>query len=774
MPNMNPTDPTQGMLQGLFGTAPGVPSTQIIQEAQTDAKMMQRDKPDVSEERKALVGATIDAIKQAKKHWQPALKRMREDQDFCYGKQWSKNQDERRYQANITLRTIAQRVAFLYAKNPKAVAKRREMMLNTVWDGTQTQLQSLQQAAAAAMGGAMGGGPPPDPMTMMPLMQQGMAIAQDATNVHENEVLLDRVSKTLELLYEYEVKQQLHPFKQLMKMTVRRACTVGVAYVKLGFERVMQKRPDVVAKLSDINERLGTLERLAADMADGETDPNSAEMEQLRLMLKDLMAQEEFPAREGLVFDYPSSFSIIPDTKCIKLRGFLGCDWVAEEYILSPNEVKEIYSVDVGKNYTSYKRPDGGADITTRANGMLQLLPAQQMKGKGADKQCCCVWELYNRKDGMVYVVCDGWPDFLREPASPDTPLDRFWPWFTLTFNEVEHEDEIYPPSDVRLMRDMQLDYNRSRQGMREHRRAARPKTVTAAGALDDEDLQKLESHPNNAVLELNGLQPGQKVEDLLQPFTGPKIDPNMYDVNPYFEDVMRTTGVQEANLGPTNADTATQSQIAEASRVTTMDSNIDDLDDLLTHLAKYGGQLLLSNVSADTVKRVVGPGAVWPELTKQQISEEIWLEVKAGSSGKPNQAVDIANAQKIYPLLMQIPGIDPEFLARDLIERLDDKLDLTQAFKPMLPSIVAMNTAARGAGIGAPGGGATPGVGNAAPQTQSGGGGKAPALQGPQGDANAQQGQRPGGAFPPGVPTPGSGPSVPQPGLQRLPGPTH
>ena len=45
-----------------------------------------------------------------------------------------------------------------------------------------------------------------------------------------------------------------------MKMTVRRALTVGVAYVKLGFERVMQKRPDVIAKLADINERLGTLE----------------------------------------------------------------------------------------------------------------------------------------------------------------------------------------------------------------------------------------------------------------------------------------------------------------------------------------------------------------------------------------------------------------------------------------------------------------------------------------------------------------------------------
>ena len=280
-------------------------------------------------------------------------------------------------------------------------------------------------------------------------MQEGMAIIADATQVKQQEQLLDKIAKTLELLYAYQVGQQLHPFKQLMKMTVRRALTVGVAYVKLGFERVMQKRPDVVAKLSDISERLGTLERLAADIADDEDDPNSPEAEQLRLMVLDLQREAEFIAHEGLTFDYPSSFSIIPDTKCVHLRGFLGSDWVAEQYILSTNEVKEIYNKDVGKAYTSYRRPDAGLDVSARASGLMQLTPEDRDKGTGDDRQCCCVWEIYNRKDGLVYVACDGYPDFLREPAGPDTPLERFWPWFTLTFNEVDHEDDVFPPSDV-------------------------------------------------------------------------------------------------------------------------------------------------------------------------------------------------------------------------------------------------------------------------------------------------------------------------------------
>jgi hypothetical protein len=826
-----PQNPNDAMLEQVFGPAQGVSGQDVLQTGMAQSKMIDRDPPDPPQQRKALVNAWTEEVKHAKKHWKPAFERMREDQDFCAGRQWSKNIKDKRYVANITLREVAQRVAFLYARNPKAVAKRREMILNTIWDGTEGQLQSLMQAAQQAMAGLAAGGPgvgmaggppmpgappggpppgmppggppgapgappgpngagtPPGPPggpgappgaagaalgafgAAAPAIQQGMAIMQDAAQVKQQEAMLDKIAHTLQLLYAYEISQQLHPFKQLMKMTVRRALTVGVAYVKLGFERAMADRPDVVAKLSDISERLGTLERLAADIADGEDDPTSAEAEQLTLLVQDLQNERQFIAREGLTFDYPSSFAIIPDTKCLHLRGFLGSDWVAEEYILSVNEIKEIYKKDIGKNYISYRRPDSGQNVATRADGMMAMTPDRQGKGTGDDKQCACVWEIYNRKDGLVYVVCDGYKDFLQEPGAPDTPLERFWPWFTLTFNEIDHEDDIYPPSDVRLMVNMQLDYNRARQGMREHRKAARPKTAVSAGALDADDMAKLENHPDNAILELNGLQPGQKVTDLLQPYTGPEINPALYDVSPYFDDTLRVVGFQEANMGPTNSDTATQSQIAEASRTTTMDSNVDDLDDLLTHLARYGGQLLLANVSESTVKRVVGVGAVWPELTRQQISEEVWLEVEAGSSGNPNQAQEIANAQKIYPLVMQLPGIDPEFLARDLLSRLDDKLDLSQAFKPMLPSIVALNTAMKGGGMGA----GPPGIGQMAAPAK-GATPPSPQMQAPAGDQNAPQNPRPGGSFPPPTPGQPSGPAqgTPAPGMHRLSGPTH
>ena len=279
--------------------------------------------------------------------------------------------------------------------------------------------------------------------------------------------------------------------------------------------------------------------------------------------------------------------------------------------------------------------------MTVSSSGGFTVLSDKAQKTdvkEGNDGRSCCIWEVWNRKDGMVYTLCDGYPDFLREPASPEVYTDRFWPWYPLTLNEVDHETMIFPPSDVKLIRDMQMDYNRGRQGIREHRRAARPKTVTAAGMVDAEDIEKLTNHPDNAIIELNGLQPGQKVDDLLQAFRGPAIDPNLYEVEQTFVDMMRVSGIQDANIGGTKGGaSATQSNIAEASR------GDRDGREHRRHrrnslgLARTGAQILLQECSVDTVKRIVGEGAVWPEMTRQQISDELWLQIEAGSNG-PSQ----------------------------------------------------------------------------------------------------------------------------------------
>jgi hypothetical protein len=74
-------------------------------------------------------------------------------------------------------------------------------------------------------------------------------------------------------------------------------------------------------------------------------------------------------------------------------------------------------------------------------------------------------------------------------------------------------------------------------------------------------------------------------------------------------------------------------------------------------------------------------------------VSKEIYLKIRAGSSGRPNKAADLANLERVSPFLLQIPGINPEFLAKEYLRRLDDSIDLTEAITSGLPSIMAMNS---------------------------------------------------------------------------------
>ncbi len=692
-----------------------------------EGKIMDREDPELSRSREALVKAWSANLKQAKERWKDDFKRMRSDQEFARGKQWPNDPSNSSYVVNITLRHIQQRVAALYAKNPKAVARRRERLLSTVWDGNSTSLKAAMEATQMAM---QAQAPQVDPMTgaMMPPMpvppelqqaaQMAQAVIQDAAQVHDQIQQLNRISKTLEILYDYNIAEQLHPFKTMMKMMVRRSVTTGVGYVKLGFQRLMEVRPEIEARIADISNQLATMEQLSADIADGEIDHDAAAAEQLRLLVQDLEGQKDHVVREGLIFDYPTSTSIIPDPKCVHLREFLGADWVAQEYMLSADEIKKIYKVDVGKSFNSYKRADIGQNVESLA---AKYMGDSLKDSDSLAQDVACVWEIYNKTDGLVYVVCDGYKDFLREPAAPEIFMERFYPWFAYVTNECDNEKTIFPPSDVTLIRHPQMEINRSREGLREHRVANRPLTVTAQGMLDEDDLAKLQNRPANAVVELNALQPGQKVDDLLQPLRGPGIDPNMYETNGAFEDIMRAVGTQEANLGGTSNSTATESSIAQASMTSSLGSSIDDLNDVLTQLARAAGQILLLNVSKETVTQIVGPGAVWPEMSAQDVAQEIFLEIEANSTGRPNQAEEIQNAEKIVPLLLQIPGINPEFVAKELLRRMGDRFDMEEAFTADLPSIVAMNSAK---GLSASGGGAAPGA----------------MTQGPQGAGNAQQ----------------------------------
>ena len=91
--------------------------------------------PQTEEER--AVARWTSRVRDAKSHWEDDFDRMYECERFLSGKQWKgqKKLHNEKYICNIVMQRVNQKVATLYARNPKAVALRRERLDYQVWDG---------------------------------------------------------------------------------------------------------------------------------------------------------------------------------------------------------------------------------------------------------------------------------------------------------------------------------------------------------------------------------------------------------------------------------------------------------------------------------------------------------------------------------------------------------------------------------------------------------------------------------------------------------------
>jgi hypothetical protein len=678
---------------------------------------------EVPESRSALVLELQEDVRADKKHFSPAFKQMMEDMEVAWtgaSKSWPKSN----YKVNITQRFVRQKVASLYAKNPRALAKCRPKLKYKLWDGTMQQLQMAMQGL-------------PDPM-------QAMAIIMDAQQGKAEEEMYKKLGKTLECCFHYYVDESIPTFKSQMRRCVRSAVQTAVGYVKLGFQRETDLSPDNKAKIADSQQRLAHIQRLSDELGpEGDKTLIDPEAEELRLSIEQLRKEPMVIIREGLVFDFPRPTSVIPDRKCISLDGWIGADWLTEEIFMTPDEVKEFYKLDLGGVAT----PAGGPSYAAYSTNGVEYQRNPRSDLSGTHDDLVCVWLMYYKPSGLKFEMADGYKDFLREPTGPDVVVERFFPIYALCFNELEHPTKLFPPSDVCNMTPQQMELNRQKEALREHRKANRPGYVTPKGALSEGDKQALTGQEASAVVELDGMMPGNKVTDLLQPLPKIGVDPNLYESQGIMDDVYKTVGMAEPAFGGSSGDTATAVATAEQARTAALEAEADLLNDFLSILARDSAQIMLANLDPQTVQQIAGPGAIWPDMNREQIQSELYLEIVAGSNGRPNKIQRQQALQQLVPFLIQIPGVNPQWLGQKLIEAIDDSIDITEAFTQSLPSIQMMN---------------------AAPAPQPGGpGAEDPTKQGPEGSDNAElPPTQPQGIAPalPGQGGPGRPPLVPLP----------
>lgn len=655
------------------------PSTPMPEQASA-----QDPKDEQTESSKRAVHVWLERIHSAKRKWEPDFKRMKENARFAAGWQWpdQEQMDDDRYIVNVTNQVVNQKVATLYARNPTVVFKKRERLFYQIWDG---RIETLAQAVQKAQAGAQ--------MGVMPDMQT-MALIQDYSNGQRLKQLLDKVGQTLEILYKWMCDETEPDFKKQMKQMVRRVVITGVAYVKQEFERSNMNDLMEASSLDVSQVKRAKLAQFYMDkLSKGDLDVDDERVFYLKGLLEGLQAgtqYEDQAPKERLTYNFPKSWHLIPDESCTNIDGFIGADWVAEQFLPTLEEVCAFFQVEIQPTAVTKFYNDNGQETELK-----DFLITPDGKTFKKDPRVC-VYEVYNKRDKTHLFLLDGWPDFLVAPMPVEPCTKHFWPWYSVTFNDIEACDDNelpvspFPPSDVQQMKSAQLERNRMREELRNTRKAKVPKTLVFKGllSLTEGDKDKLMTAPSNGIIEVDAMPQSGKLSDAIAAWPTQPLEPAVYDVSTTDQDVLMATGLQEANIGPApkgkNRESATAASIAEQSRITKSASNVDDLDGLLSDLALNGGQLLLQECSPDTIRQVVGPGAVWPMADKQDFIDLIYLEVEAASSGRPNKAMEVSNWERLGPILQQL-GANPHWMVRETVKRLDDRMDVADAF-PLVP----------------------------------------------------------------------------------------
>ncbi len=272
------------------------------------------------------------------------------------------------------------------------------------------------------------------------------------------------------------------------------------------------------------------------------------------------------------------------------------------------------------------------------------------------------VWVVYHKERGMVYTICEGLPYPLK--AEPIGPTWREWfPFFFLYFNRVD--GRAIPMSDTLLARSLQDEINRLRTQDLEYRNFSLPRFVIRRGSMTPDEKEAAENSYPGQFLEMAFTDDVRAA--FAQPATVP-YDPRINDVGMAKAQMQEMLGTTAQAMGNDSGDLATTAALANEYMGTQMDFRRFRLETVIKEMATYALDVAMQIMPEDNVRARCGDGAVWPMIDRNTMYQFLKLDVRAGSTGKPDQRLRKEFFQLLGPTAQAIvtnPALNqPEVLA--------------------------------------------------------------------------------------------------------------
>lgn len=569
-------------------------------------------------------------LDQAKSYWRDDFDRMQADIDFYDGKQALDSDD---YVVNFVNRVVQEQLAQQYFQAPDISVTPRQRKLNTVWDGSDEQLnQALMRTE------------------INPADIEALAIIEDADLVLNERKRLSKVAETALDLQKFWLDQD--SLKDQIKQLIVTENICGVGWLRLRLQRIAEIDPVTGVMPDPAEQQHDRAIQLDHELENDDQDRREAELSDIRAI--EHPAARKLHPTEQICVDLVDPWDVLLDPKTRNLKGLPGCDWLAIRHQMSVMAARSFFDIDLSEHAGEDKRDD-----------FEETVPSED--------QQVIVYEIFDRVNQTVLWIHDSYEDYLKQPDSY-ADLEGFWGIKPFTTSRTVNPKKIYPHSLVRNIRHIQLEFNDKKQAARDHRHANKPGYVVAKGALAEDDLDKIAGHEAHEIIEVAPVH-DQSLDRLINQIPKVGFNPGEHETGSVLSDMNLVVSGQSASLQRSGDVTATEAGIVAGAQQQATGNATDELHAVLQWLVKSHLQLALTEFSLDTVRIIVGPGAVWPEIDGVRYSQRLMTEVRAGSAGRPNEGAEIAKLERVMSMMLQLTPLqqamgrisDPTPLMREI-----------------------------------------------------------------------------------------------------------
>lgn len=485
------------------------------------------------------------------------------------------------------------------------------------------------------------------------------------------------------------------------KRCLRSALSAKVGWIKQLWQRDYQTDPLTNSRIEDAQNEKASIDRMLRELENDAVGHDELRVKQTELqqLLAALEKNREVLVAEGLSLSTARPEHIILDPAIDTIEDWHKSRRVVELMPKPREEAEELCgrclrSATARAYRDSYILDNGQAGSAVQHDPMVLLM------------------EEWDRTLRTVFTYCEGMTEYVRDPYTPEFVSEIFYPWRPLWFT-IADGDQM-PMSLLELLDPLIDEYNETRKQQRDHREISKPHWIASSENPEENLRRYTDAQLGEVVIVDTG---GRPLRDAIEVATPPPYNPAIYDTSAVRVDINEISGLQDAARGSVQkAKTATEAEILQAGLSGRADQSRDVTEEFLSDCATDGLQIAAQAMSQQQVAEIVGEEAApaWPLVlqTRRNLFESTNMRVRAGTTGKPDQARDQQNWSQIFPTISELQNKmrelvamqlspEPEMeLLRETLRRFDETIELEPFIPPEVLAFIEMQKSQVGAPV--------------------------------------------------------------------------